>query len=93
MLALVHARPDISTGALLEHFSEREEAGALQKLAAQSLPGEEAAWRDELLGAIAQLQAQTLQQRVDELQARQREGVLDDSEKHELRGLLQSRFS
>ncbi|WJM85550.1 hypothetical protein QUF31_21715 [Dickeya chrysanthemi] len=41
LLALVRQRPEISTGALLEHFAEREEQAALQKLAAQVLPGDE----------------------------------------------------
>ena len=39
--------PRSRTGALLEHFSDREEAVALQKLATQTLPGEEALWRNE----------------------------------------------
>jgi DNA primase len=88
LVALVRARPDISTGAILEHFGEREEAAALQKLASQSLPGEEAAWRDEFLDAVAQLGKQTLQQRIDELQAKQRETGLDLRDKEELRALL-----
>ncbi|HVR82446.1 MAG TPA: DNA primase, partial [Luteimonas sp.] len=91
--ALVRERPDINTGALLEHFGEREEAAALQKLATHSLPGEGDAWRDEFLDAMAQLEKQTLQQRVDELQAKQRESGLDDADKGELRALLQSRFA
>ncbi len=89
LLDTVHARPDITTGSLLEHFDGREEAAALQKLASQSLPGDEAGWRGELLGAIEQLQAQTLQQRREELQARL--GSLSDAEKQELRALLSMR--
>jgi DNA primase len=88
LVALVRARPDISTGAILEHFGEREEAAALQKLASQSLPGEEAAWRDEFLDAVAQLGKQTLQQRIDELQAKGRESGLDTRDKEEMRALL-----
>ena len=53
------------TGALLEQFAGREEAGALQKLAAQTVPGEDAALRDEFLGAIAQLEKQVEQQRIE----------------------------
>ncbi|MEZ0471399.1 DNA primase [Luteimonas salinilitoris] len=93
LIALVHARPGITTGSLLEHFEEREEAEALQKLAAQSMPGEEAGWRDEFVGAIAQLDRQTLQQRIDELQTRVSEGgfsSLTDQEKAELRDLQQA---
>jgi DNA primase len=91
LLELVRQRPDISTGALLEHFNEREEQSALQKLAAQALPGEEAAWIEELHDAIAQLEKQTLQQRIDELLAKQRQHGLDETDKYELRALLQAR--
>jgi DNA primase len=92
LVLLVRTRPDIGTGALLEHFSERGESAALQKLAAQELPGEETALRAEFLGAIEQLEKQVLQQRIDELQQRQRDGGLDEAEKYELRALLQSRL-
>ncbi|MCI4569405.1 DNA primase [Lysobacter sp. CFH 32150] len=93
IVALVRERPEITTGGLLEHFGDRDEAAALQKLAMQSLPGEEAAWRNEFLGAMAQLEKQTVQQRIDELQAKQREsGSLDDRDKDEMRALLQTRF-
>src|SRR3546814_3404117 len=93
LIALVSARPDISTGSLLEHFAEREEAAALQKLASQTLPGDEAGWHDELFDTIAQLDRQVLQQRVAELQAKQRESGLDDADKTELRELLQAQHA
>src|SRR3546814_280151 len=93
LIALVSARPDISTGALLEHFAEREEAAALQKLASQTLPGDEARWHDELFDTIAQLDRQVLQLRVAELQAKQRESGLDDADKTELRELLQAQHA
>jgi DNA primase len=73
LIALVRERPDITTGALLEHFEGREEFGHLQKLAAQDMPGEEEKWRDEFLDVIGQLERQTLQQRVDELHTKWRE--------------------
>src|SRR5690606_19233061 len=92
LVALVCARPDISTGALLEHFAGREEAAALQKLASQTLPGDEARWRDEFRDTMAQLDRQVLQQRVDELQAKQRDAGLDDADKAELRSLLAARL-
>ena len=93
LLELIHLRPDISTGSLIEHFVEREEHAALQKLASQAMPGDEAAWSLEFDDAIAQLHKQTLQQRVDELQAKQREVGLDDGDKTELRALLQQRLA
>ena len=91
LIALVRERPDITVGALLEHFEGREEAAALQKLASQALPGEEAKWNEEFLDAMAQLERQTLQQRIDELQAKQRETGLDEHDKAELRALLQAK--
>lgn len=89
LAGMVHARPAITTGALLEHFEGREEEGALQKLATQAMPGDEALWREEFVDAVAQLDRQTLQQRVDELQALVGEGALDAAGKDELRALLQ----
>ena len=56
------------------------------------MPGEEALWRDEFLDAMGQLEKQTLHQRMDELQAKQRDVGLDDHDKAELRALLQSKM-
>jgi len=92
LVALVRERPDITTGGVLEHFAEREEVVALQKLASQDMPGEEALWRDEFLDAMRQLEKQTLLQRIDELQAKQREVGLDDHDKAEMRALLLSKL-
>jgi DNA primase len=88
LVMLVHARPDITTGGVLEYFSDREEINALQKLALQDMPGEAALWQNEFSDAMAQLEKQTLHQRIDELQAKQREMGLDDDDKAELRALL-----
>jgi DNA primase len=92
LVTLVRQRPDITTGGVLEHFSEREELPALQKLASQDMPGEAALWKNEFADAMAQLEKQTLQQRIDELQSKQREVGLDDEDKTEMRALLQSRL-
>lgn len=91
LLGLVEQRPDITTGALLEHFNDREEQAALHKLAASALPGDEASWAQELQDAVHQLEKQLLQQRLDELQAKQRQHGLDDTDKYELRELLKAR--
>ena len=88
LIALVRERPDIGTGAILEHYGEREEGAALQKLAAQNFPGEAEVWRAEFLDALTQLDKQTRQQRVEELQQK---GALSAAEKTELRELLTSR--
>ncbi|HQX92871.1 MAG TPA: DNA primase, partial [Thermomonas sp.] len=90
LVLLVRERPDITTGLLLEHFAERENAAALHKLAVLVLPGEEADLRTEFLDAIAQLDKQVLQQRIEALQ--QRYAELDGTEKRELLALLQTRL-
>ncbi|MDQ3287327.1 MAG: DNA primase [Pseudomonadota bacterium] len=91
LLQLVYQRPDISTGSLIEHFNGRDEQAALQKLASHSLPGDEALWRAEFIDAIAQLDRQTAQQRIDELQAKWREigtsSALSSGEHAELKEL------
>jgi DNA primase len=87
LISIVRSRPDITTGALLEHFDGREEAGALQKLAVHVLPGEAEQWKAVFLGAMDQLEKQTLQQRIDELQEKVRSGgfsALSTEEKSEL---------
>ncbi len=92
LVTLVYERPDITTGGVLEHFADREEIAALQKLASQDMPGEAALWQDEFADAMAQLEKQTLQQRIDALQAKQREVGLDDDDKAEMRALLLSKL-
>ncbi len=92
LVTLVYERPDITTGGVLEHFADREETAALQKLASQDMPGEAALWQDEFADAMAQLEKQTLQQRIDALQAKQREVGLDDDDKAEMRALLLSKL-
>ena len=87
---LVRERPDITTGVLLEHFAQREDAAALHKLAVLVLPGEEADLRTEFLDAIAQLDKLVVQQRIEALQ--QRYAELDSAEKRELLALLQTRL-
>ncbi|KAA2283988.1 DNA primase [Arenimonas fontis] len=94
ILSLARSRPGISTGAVLEHFAGRDEEAALQKLAAQDFPGDEAGWRAELLDALAQLDRQTRQQRLEELNDRVRDvgmSGLSEAEKAELRELHAAR--
>jgi DNA primase len=84
-------RPELSTGALLESFNERPEAGALRKLAVVDLPGEIDSLREEFLDALHALDRQTQQQRIDDLLARQNTHGLGDGEKSELRELLRGK--
>ena len=48
-------------------------------------------WETEFVDVMSQLEKQTVQQRIDELQAKQRDVGLDEHDKDELRGLLLSR--
>jgi DNA primase len=86
LLGICRARPEITTGALLEHFVAREEAKSLQKLAVLDFPGGEEEAAAEFAGALAQLARQTADQRREELQLKRAE--LDEDEKAELRALL-----
>jgi DNA primase len=91
LIALCRERREISTERVLEHFAERDEARALQKLAVMEFPGGEDEWRAEFLAALAQLDRQTLQQRFDELAAKKDQSGLGADEKDELRRLLSGR--
>ncbi|GHA78419.1 DNA primase [Cognatilysobacter bugurensis] len=90
LVELVHERPDIGTGVLIEQFEGRDEYPALQKLAAQSQPGDPLQWQQVFHDNVVQLERLTLQQRIDTLQAKQREGGLDEADKVEMRALLQT---
>ena len=88
LIALCRERPEISTGAVIEHFGERDEVRSLQKLAVMEFPGGEEQWKSEFLDALSQLDRQTSQQRIDDLMKQRDESVLSDSEKQELGALL-----
>lgn len=88
LLDAIQARPDISTGALLEAFAEHPQAASLQKLAGQNVPGDSHAWRREFEDALWQLERHTWQQRIDQLQGKRQELGLNDADKAELRALL-----
>ncbi|MES2404910.1 MAG: DNA primase [Pseudomonadota bacterium] len=88
LLDFLQERPGINTAMLLEHFAEREESAALQKLALTEFPGEPEALRTEFTDALNKLAEQTTQQRLDALIRKQSERALDETDKHELRALL-----
>jgi DNA primase len=89
LIALCRERPEVSTAGILEHYGEREELRALQKLAVMEFPGGEDEWRAEFLDALAQLDRQTQRQRRDDLVSKQSSDGLNDAEKDELRRLWQ----
>jgi DNA primase len=91
LIAMARARPGIGTGAILEHFAGREEEAALQKLALVELPGDGSAWAEEFLDTLQQLDRQTRQQLIDELNDKLKAGALSQHESVELRELLGAR--
>ena len=88
LLDLIHASPNLRAGAVLEHFSDRDEAAALEKLALIDIPGDARAWQQEIRDALEQLSRQTRQQRIDDLRT---QAELSETEKNELRELLIAR--
>jgi DNA primase len=84
LIALCQQRPDITSASLLEHFAERDEHAALKKLALMNFPAAPEHWKQEFLDALEQLNRQTVQQRIDELLAKQAEFGLSEMEKAEL---------
>ena len=88
LLELARARPGISTASLLEHFAERPEAAALQKLALVEFPADNDKLSEEFADALVQLARQTVAARISALTGRQAELGLSEAEKAELRELL-----
>ena len=93
LLDVARGRPGIRPAVLVEYFMERPEYASLQKLMQAEVIGEADMQRVEFLDALNQMQRQATMQRREYLIGRSREGVLDDTEKAELRVLLAARFA
>ncbi|WP_199100115.1 DNA primase [Dyella sp. ASV21] len=93
LIDLARSRPGINSASLVEHFAERSEYGALQKLMAAMVVGEPEAQRAEFFDALKRMEQQAVIQRRDWLTAKSREGALDSAEKAELRELLAARVT
>jgi DNA primase len=91
LLELARARPGISPVMLVEHFAERPEYPALQKLMATAVVGEPEVQRTEFFDALARMDDQATTQRRATLTAKSRTSTLDSAEKTELRALLAAR--
>ncbi|MFB9067992.1 DNA primase [Pseudofulvimonas gallinarii] len=87
LLERCRARPETTTAMLLEHFAERPELDALQRLAVAEPPGDPATWEAVFNHAIARLGVMHEDQRLAQLQALLAAGQLDAAGKDELRGL------
>jgi DNA primase len=93
LIDLARSRPGINPAMLVEHFAERPEYPALQKLMAAMVVGEPEAQRAEFFDALKRMEQQAVIQRRDWLTAKSREGALDSAEKAELRELLAARVT
>jgi len=91
LIDLCRARPGINPAMLVEHFADRPESPALQKLMAAMVVGEPEMQRAEFLGALARMEDQATALRREALTAKHREGTLSSAEKAELRELLAAR--
>jgi DNA primase len=88
LIDTARARPGINPAMLIEHYAEREEYAALQKLMAATVVGEAETQRREFFDALLHMEQQAVVQRRDELTAKSRQGPLDSAEKAELRELI-----
>jgi DNA primase len=91
LVDLCRARPGINPAMLVEHFAERPEYPALQKLMAAMVVGEPDVQREEFLDALRRMEEQATALRREALTARHRDGTLTSAEKAELRELLAAR--
>jgi DNA primase len=91
LVDLCRARPGINPAMLVEHFAERPEYPALQKLMAAMVVGEPETQRAEFLDALTRMEDQAVALRREALTAKHREGTLSQAEKAELRELLAAR--
>ena len=91
LIDVARARPGINPAVLVEYFLDRPEYASLQKLMQAEVVGDADMQRVEFLGSLEQMQRQAVTQRREYLIGRSREGVLDDTEKAELRVLLAAR--
>ena len=91
LLDLARSRPGINPAMLVEHFAEREEYPALQKLMAIAVAGDPNVQRVEFLEGLQRMEAQANAQRLDALMIRRREGKLSDAEKAEFLELQAAR--
>lgn len=80
-----------STGAILEHWRDREEATILVKLALVEHSVPPMGIQNEFLGAIQRLRKQSKEQAIKQLLAKANQNLLTDDEKVTLTGLIHNK--
>ena len=92
ILDILHSRPQLTTGALIEHWRDQQQYKQLQRLATWEHLIETDETRQEVFrDAISKVFAEIRQARRDELLAKRKSQGLDDAETEELRELLASK--
>jgi len=87
ILALLHRQPELNTGAILEHWRDREEALHLYKLAEWSPPHEGLELLPELHGCLKQLRRQHIDNKINYLNEVSRQRTLSTAELEEYKAL------
>ena len=88
LLELLEKHPHLTTGAILEHWRDREDGRHLSRLARWIPPLADMEIEAEYRGVVSRLERMARDQRTDRLLARSRSGSLDEGEKSELKQLL-----
>jgi len=88
VLELLQQHPGLSTGAVLEHWREREESRFLSKLAHWNPPLDDLELVADLRGHLNEIQRQYIENRIDFLGAEQSQRPLSSAEKQEYGELL-----
>ena len=88
VLDLLQQHPGLSTGAVLEHWREREESRFLSKLAHWNPPLDNLELVADLRGHLNEIQRQYIENRIDFLGAEQSQRQLSSAEKQEYGQLL-----
>ena len=87
LLALLQRQPELTTGAILEHWRDREEAPHLHKLAEWSPPHEGLELLPELQGCIKQIRRQHIDNNINYLNEASRKRALSKPELEEYKQL------
>jgi DNA primase len=91
LLEILWQDPDLTMGRVLEHWRDKPEAQHLAKLASAPLVIPEAGYETEFRDAIQRLVEQRVAQRTEQLLTKGRDQALSESEKIELKQLLDLR--
>jgi DNA primase len=88
LLQLLRQHPGLTTGAILEHWREREESRFLSKLAHWNPPLDDLELLADLQGHLNEIQRQHIENRIEFLGSEQSHRQLSSAEKQEYGELL-----